>query len=120
MKTLSEHAIKDRLRNLANEQGKSVNELLKKLYLERFLARLSKSKFIDQFIFKGGYLLRYYIKIGRETKDLDFLFTQLNSEIPTIKKIFQNICAINIKDSFSMWPSGRVPRACPGVNEPDG
>ena len=20
----------------------------------------------------------------------------------------------------SMWPSGRVPRACPGVNEPDG
>ena len=44
MKILSENAIKDRLRNLANEQGKSVNELLKKLYLERFLARLAKSK----------------------------------------------------------------------------
>jgi len=69
MKTLSENAIKDRLRNLANEQGKSVNELLKKLYLERFLARLAKSNFKNQLIFKGGYLLRYYIKIGRETKD---------------------------------------------------
>ena len=102
MKTLSEHAIKDRLRNLANEQGKSVNELLKKLYLERFLTRLAKSKFTDQLIFKGGYLLRYYIKIGRETKDLDFLFTQLKVEIPVIKKIFQNICALNIKDSFSI------------------
>ena len=102
MKTLSENAIKDRLRNLANEQGKSVNELLKKLYLERFLARLSKSKFTDQLIFKGGYLLRYYIKIGRETKDLDFLFTQLNTEIPAIKKIFQNICSLNIKDGFSI------------------
>ena len=102
MKTLSEHAIKDRLRNLANEQGKSVNELLKKLYLERFLARLAKSRFTDQLIFKGGYLLRYYIKIGRETKDLDFLFTQLNAEIPVIKKIFQNICSLNIKDSFSI------------------
>jgi len=33
MKILSEKAIKDRLRNLANEQGKSVNELLKKLEL---------------------------------------------------------------------------------------
>ena len=102
MKTLSEHAIKDRLRNLANEQGKSVNELLKKLYLERFLARLAKSDFKNQLIFKGGYLLRYYIKIGRETKDLDFLFTQLNVEMPVIKKIFQNICSLNIKDSFSI------------------
>ena len=102
MKTLSEHAIKDRLRNLANEQGKSVNELLKKLYLERFLARLANSNFKNQLIFKGGYLLRYYIKIGRETKDLDFLFTKLNAEMPAIKKIFQNICALDIKDSFSI------------------
>ena len=101
-KCLSENAIKDRLRNLASEQGKSINELLKKLYLERFLARLAKSDFKNQLIFKGGYLLRYYIKIGRETKDLDFLFTQLNVEIPGIKKIFQNICSLNIKDGFSI------------------
>ena len=102
MKTLSENAIKARLRNLANEQEKSINELLKKLYLERFLARLAKSSFKNQLIFKGGYLLRYYIKIGRETKDLDFLFTQLNTEIPVIKKIFQNICSLNIQDNFSI------------------
>ena len=102
MKILSEHAIKDRLRNLAGEQGKSVNELLKKLHLERFLARLAQSKFKDQLIFKGGYLLNYYIKLGRETKDLDFLFTQLNVETPTIKKIFQSICSVNIKDNFCM------------------
>ncbi len=100
MKILSEHAIKDRLRNLANEQNKSVNELLKKLYLERFLARLAQSKFKEQLIFKGGYLLNYYIKLGRETKDLDFLFTQLNAEIPIIKKIFRSICSVNIKDNF--------------------
>jgi len=102
MKTISENTIKDRLRNLANEQGKSVNELLKKLYLERFLVRLAKSYFKNQLIFKGGYLLRYYIKIGRETKDLDFLFTQQNTEVPVIKKIFQKICSLNIKDNFSI------------------
>ena len=100
MKILSEHAIKDRLRNLANEQDKSVNELLKKLYLERFLARLAQSKFKEQLIFKGGYLLNYYIKLGRETKDLDFLFTQLNAETLAIKKIFRSICSVNIKDNF--------------------
>ena len=102
MKILSENTIKDRLRNLADEQEKSVNELLKKLYLERFLARLAQSDFKNQLIFKGGYLLRYYIKIGRETKDLDFLFTQLNAEIPVIKKIFQHICFLDTKDNFSM------------------
>lgn len=102
MKILSENTIKDRLRNLADEQKKSVNELLKKLYLERFLARLAQSNFKNQLIFKGGYLLRYYMKIGRETKDLDFLFTQLNAEAPVIKKIFQNICFLDIKDNFSI------------------
>ena len=102
MKALSENTIKDRLKNLANEQGKSINELLKKLYLERFLARLAQSNFKNLLIFKGGYLLNYYMKMGRETKDLDFLFTQLNAEIPAIKKIFQSICSLNIKDSFSL------------------
>jgi len=33
MKTLSEKTIKDRLRNMTDEQRKSVNELLKKLEL---------------------------------------------------------------------------------------
>ena len=102
MKTLSENTIKDRLRNLSKEQGKSINELLKKLYLERFLSRLAQSKFKNQLIFKGGYLLNYYIKIGRETKDLDFLFTQINTEISSIKTIFQNICSLNIRDNFSI------------------
>jgi hypothetical protein len=40
MTKVSETSIKERLKNLAKEKGTSVNELLKKLYLERFLARL--------------------------------------------------------------------------------
>ncbi len=101
-KYLSENAIKDRLKNVALEQKREFNKILKQLYLERFLARLAQSEFADHFVFKGGQLLSYYIKIGRETTDLDFLFTQLNAEIPVIKKIFQNICSLNIKDSFSI------------------
>lgn len=53
MKTLSENAIKDRLKNLAFEQKREFNNLLKQLYLERFLARLAQSDFADHFIFKG-------------------------------------------------------------------
>ena len=40
-KYLSENAIKDRLKNLALEQKREFNKLLKQLYLERFLARLA-------------------------------------------------------------------------------
>lgn len=38
--------------------------------LERFLARLSKSKYQDKFIFKGGLLLAHYLEIGRETMEV--------------------------------------------------
>jgi hypothetical protein len=64
---ISENAIKDRLKNVAREQGTTVTDLLKRLYLERFLARLAKSSDADKFIFKGGNLLSYFMEIGRET-----------------------------------------------------
>ena len=44
---ISENAIKDRLKNVAREQGTTVTDLLKRLYLERFLARLAKSTDAD-------------------------------------------------------------------------
>ncbi len=75
MSKISEAALKDRLKNLAKEKGTNVNELLKKLFLERFLARLSCSDYSDKLIFKGGNLLGYYLAIGRQTVDLDFLMT---------------------------------------------
>lgn len=96
----SENAIKDRLKNLALEQKREFNNLLKQLYLERFLARLAQSDFADHFIFKGGQLLSYYLKIGRETKDLDFLVQQVKTQSADIESIFRNICSVNIEDGF--------------------
>ena len=66
MSKISEDALKDRLKNLAKEKGIAVSELLKKLYLERFLARLARSDYSDKLIFKGGHLLGYYLAIGRQ------------------------------------------------------
>ena len=99
-KYLSENTIKDRLRNLALEQKREFNNLLKQLYLERFLARLAQSKFADHFVFKGGQLLSYYLKIGRETTDIDLLIQQLETQLNEIKSIFNSICDTNIEDGF--------------------
>ena len=42
-KYLSENVIKDRLKNLTLTQKREFNNLLKQLYLERFLVRLAQS-----------------------------------------------------------------------------
>jgi predicted nucleotidyltransferase component of viral defense system len=102
MSKISENALKERIKNLAKEKGTTVNELLKKLYLERFLARLARSDYGDKLIFKGGNLLGYYLEIGRQTIDLDFLMTKLKAEEPTVKKAFEEIAQTRTDDGFEM------------------
>lgn len=102
MSKLSEAALKDRIKNLANEKGTTVTDLLKKLYLERFLARLARSDYSDKLIFKGGNLLGYYLEIGRQTIDLDFLMTKIKAEEPAVKKAFEDIARTKSDDGFEM------------------
>ena len=65
---MNEQALKDRIKIIAREKGIQFNECWKKLLLERFLLRLSRSAHDRKFIFKGGFLLAYIMEIGRETK----------------------------------------------------
>lgn len=98
---MNEQALKERIRYIANSEGRIFNQVWRSLTLERLLARLSHSSYKSQFIFKGGLLLSHYIKLGRETKDVDFLFRESNSEISRIEKAFREICHLDIEDGFS-------------------
>jgi predicted nucleotidyltransferase component of viral defense system len=102
MSKISEPALKDRIKNLAKENGTTPTDLLKKLYLERFLTRLGRSTFADKFIFKGGNLLAYLIEIGRQTIDLDFLMTQIIAEEPTVRAAFEAIAQVPCDDGFAL------------------
>lgn len=115
---ISENAIKDRLKNVAREQGTTVTDLLKRLYLERFLARLAKSNEADKFIFKGGNLLSYFMEIGRETKDLDFLVRKLSAEIEPLKAAFNTIAGVAIEDGFQLSLSSIDPLEQNHMNYP--
>ncbi|HAT7071643.1 TPA: nucleotidyl transferase AbiEii/AbiGii toxin family protein [Legionella pneumophila] len=99
---MNEQALKARLKHIGKEKGKSFNEVWKLLVLERFLARLSRSEYSDKFIFKGGFLLSYYVTIGRETIDIDLLARRLNAEKSNIESIMQEICLLNLHDGFQM------------------
>lgn len=104
--SISEASLRDRIKNLAQSEGRSVNEVLKQLYLERFLARLARSEYADKFIFKGGSLLAFFIELGRETKDLDFLVTKLAAESPTLEAAFKAIASVETEDGFVLRYGG--------------
>lgn len=88
---MNEQALKERLHVISKEKNIHFNECWKKLLLERFLFRLSRSSLRKKFIFKGGFLLSYFLKIGRETIDLDFLITKINAKEKEIQKAIEKI-----------------------------
>lgn len=97
---MNEQALKDRLQTISKEKGIHFNECWKKLLLERFLSRLSRSIHSQKFVFKGGFLLSYIMEIGRETTDLDFLLTNMNASEDEIKQTIQDVIAIESEDGF--------------------
>jgi len=100
---MNEQALKDRLQAISKEKGIQFNECWKKLLLERFLFRLSRSSQSEKFIFKGGFLLAYLMEIGRETTDLDFLLTKMNAREDEIEQAVTEIITTESTDGFSFY-----------------
>ncbi len=100
-----EQSVKDRLKNIARETGKDFNFVCIQYLQERFLGRLEKSTYRDNFILKGALLfLVYRIPAVRPSKDIDFLGQQLTNEIGSVESAIKEIAAINLKDGVSFNP----------------
>ena len=101
MKSAIEQSIKEKIKALARERETTFAELWRKLILERFLIRLSRSSYKEKFVLKGGTLLAKYIYIGRETMDLDFFIQKLSNTEKSLRTVLQAICDIDVNDSFA-------------------
>jgi len=101
MTTPLEISFKTRLRNIAREKRIDPAQMWQNLVLERFLVRLSRSRYAPHFILKGGMLLAYYVEINRHTKDLDFLVHNLSNEIDIIEKVLTDVIRVPVNDGFS-------------------
>jgi predicted nucleotidyltransferase component of viral defense system len=67
-------SVKDRLLNIAREEGRAFDILLVRFALERLLYRLSVSAHRDRFVLKGGMLATAWVADdNRVTRDADFL-----------------------------------------------
>ena len=91
-------SIRQRLLNKAKENSRPFNEILQYYGLERFLYRLSASKYADKFILKGALLFTVWQQSEiRSTVDIDLLGTTSN-EPEAITKVFRDICKAKVED----------------------
>ncbi len=85
-----------RLRNKARETNRPFDQVLRYYAFERFLYRLSQSKYCDRFILKGALLLTAWpTGIRRTTSDIDFT-TISASDLGELNSIVAEICVIQV------------------------
>jgi len=85
-------SIRQRLLIKARETGRPFSELLQYFAMERFLYRLSKSRFADNFVLKGALMLTVWeAPLTRPTMDIDLL-GRIENSIDTITKVTMEIC----------------------------
>ncbi|ARN57339.1 nucleotidyl transferase AbiEii/AbiGii toxin family protein [Sedimentisphaera salicampi] len=91
-------SIRQRLLNKAKESSRPFNELLQYYALERFLYRLSISKYADNFILKGALLFAVWRQSQiRSTADIDLL-GKISNEPEAIINVFQDICKVKVEN----------------------
>ena len=93
-------SVKQRLKNVTKRQDKQFNDVLQMYFLERFLYRLSKSKYNKNFVLKGGILL-YAIfdeDYARKTSDIDLLVQKIENDASKFNEVIKEICLIKVDD----------------------
>lgn len=83
-----------RLKNKANESGRSYQLCLQLFCQEEFLRRLEKSKYAENFVLKGGLFIYSLTEFdSRVTVDVDFLLRQMPNTPEQLKTVLEEIIA---------------------------
>ena len=102
--------LKDKLRNISKEKNVDFNTLLRIYMYDRFIERLAKSRYIDNFILKGGFYLSTLFGVeNRTTMDIDTAFRNANFNEETIVKMLKEIISIKIDDNAKLSYLGISP-----------
>ena len=103
-------SLKARIRNLSKEKNVSAQVILQNYMFERFLERLSKSDFKNNFILKGGMLIASIVGIdSRSTMDMDATVKNYPISADSLTRAISEICNIEIPDDVGFYFSGIEP-----------
>ncbi|MST52409.1 nucleotidyl transferase AbiEii/AbiGii toxin family protein [Hornefia butyriciproducens] len=95
------------IKKKAAEKHISAQLVMQNYMLERLLERISLSKYKNNFILKGGFLISAIAGLDtRTTMDLDTTIKGFTLTHEAIHSIFQEICAIEIEDDVQFEIAG--------------
>lgn len=96
----SVQAVKDKLKNVSREKNVDFNSVMRFYMYDRFVERLSKSKYKDNFILKGGfYLSKLFGLDNRSTMDIDTAIRKAEFTEENIIKMINEIINIDVVDN---------------------
>lgn len=96
----SSRKLKDLIRNMSKEIGIEAHVLIRKYMMERFLERVSKSKYKNNFILKGGMLVSAFVgEDARATMDIDTTIKGISVTITDMEITITEILSIVIDDN---------------------
>jgi len=87
-------SILTKLKNKARSNGTPYQQCLQLFFQEEFLRRLSKSKYAENLILKGGLFIYALTNFeSRATVDVDFLLRCMNSDLEHMDEVIEEILA---------------------------
>ncbi len=96
-------SLKAKASNLSKKTNIPNKYLIQNFMFEALLKRISKSKYKDKFIIKGGLLLSSIFGVNlRSTMDLDTTIKGLPLDRETITKVINEIISINLDDNVKL------------------
>lgn len=99
------------IKNTAKEKHISAQLVMQNFMLERLLERIAVSKYQQNFILKGGFLIAAMVGLDtRATMDMDATLKGLPVNKKAIREMFEEICKIELDDdvTFSFRSIGEI------------
>lgn len=90
------------IKNIAKKKNISAALVLQNYMLERFLERVSLSKYRDNYIIKGGFLIASMVGLdSRATMDMDATIKGYPVNEETIREMIEDIIAVPVEDDIT-------------------
>lgn len=94
--------LKDLIRNLSRKKSADAQILMRNYMMERFLERISISKYQDKFILKGGMLVAAMVGLdARATMDIDATIKGVDVNLEEVENIIADIVSVPLEDGVT-------------------
>jgi len=101
-------SVRQRLMNISKATNRRFGDVLQHYALERWLFRLSQSKYRDQCFLKGALLFVVWkTPATRPTRDIDLL-ARMNNDLESVRGAIAEICEVSVDDDGLIFDSASV------------